>query len=38
MLNLHPALNDERLLRAPTGLNRKAFDELLPAFHHAWEA
>lgn len=38
MINLHRALNNERLLRALTGLNRKAFDELLPAFNHAWEA
>lgn len=38
MINLHRALNNERLLRALTGLNRKAFDELLPAFNQAWEA
>lgn len=38
MINLHRALNNERLLRALTDLNRKVFDELLPAFNHAWEA
>ncbi len=27
MINLHRALNNDRLLRALTGLNRKAFDE-----------
>ncbi len=28
MINLHCALNNDRLLRALTGLNRQAFDEL----------
>lgn len=37
MINFHRALNNERLLRALTGLNRKAFDELLPAFNDAWQ-
>ncbi|MEM1279540.1 MAG: IS5/IS1182 family transposase, partial [Cyanobacteria bacterium P01_H01_bin.152] len=32
MLNIERALNQERLLRALTGLNRKAFDTLLPTF------
>jgi hypothetical protein len=31
-------LNNERLLRALTGLNRQAFDELLVAFNDAWQA
>jgi hypothetical protein len=38
MINLHRALNNDRLLRALTGLNRQAFDELLPAFNDAWQA
>lgn len=37
MINIHRALNNDRLLRALTGLNRKAFDALLPAFITAWE-
>jgi hypothetical protein len=37
MINLHRALNNDRLLRALTGLNRKAFDALLPAFSAAWQ-
>lgn len=32
MLNLHRALNNERLLRALTGLNGKAFDSLCKVF------
>ena len=32
MLNIKGALKEERLLRALTGLNRKAFDTLLPTF------
>jgi hypothetical protein len=32
MLNLHRALENDRLLRALTGLNRKAFDELCEIF------
>ncbi|MGG6265058.1 hypothetical protein ACQ4M3_40975 [Leptolyngbya sp. AN03gr2] len=38
MLNLERALNQDRLLRALTGLNRKAFDALLPSFEQADEA
>jgi hypothetical protein len=38
MLNLERALNQDRLLRALTGLNRKAFDALLPSFEQAFEA
>jgi hypothetical protein len=37
MLNLKRALNQDRLLRALTGLNRKAFDALLPSFEQAYE-
>lgn len=32
MLNLERILQNDRLLRAMTGLNRKAFEELLPSF------
>ncbi len=32
MLDINRALKEDRLLRALTGLNRKAFDELLQAF------
>jgi hypothetical protein len=38
MLNIHRALNNDRLMRALTGLNRKAFDELLVAFAVALHA
>ena len=38
MLNLERALHQDRLLRALTGLNRKAFDALLPNFEQAYEA
>ena len=38
MLNLERALHQDRLLRALTGLNRKAFDALLPSFEQAYEA
>jgi hypothetical protein len=38
MINLHRALNNGRLLRALTGLSRKALDELLPVFHDARQA
>ena len=38
MLNLERALNQDRLLRALTGLNRKAFDALLPSFEQAYGA
>jgi hypothetical protein len=38
MINLNRAMNNDRLLRALTGLNRKAFNELLPAFNEAWQA
>jgi hypothetical protein len=32
MLNLERILNQDRLMRAMTGLNRKAFEELLLSF------
>lgn len=38
MLNLERVLNEDRLLRAMTGLNRKAFDALVPSFEQAYEA
>lgn len=38
MLNIHRALNNERLLRALTGLNRKGFETLVAAFTIAWLA
>ncbi|MEP0919992.1 transposase [Leptolyngbya sp. DQ-M1] len=38
MLDLKRALSQDRLLRALTGLNRKAFDALLPSFEQAYEA
>lgn len=38
MLNLERVLNQDRLLRALTGLNRQAFDALLPSFEQAYEA
>lgn len=37
MLNLERILNQDRLLRAMTGLNRKAFDALLTSFGQAYE-
>ncbi|HEY9846537.1 MAG TPA: transposase family protein [Candidatus Caenarcaniphilales bacterium] len=37
MLSLERILNDDRLLRAMTGLNRKAFEALLPSFTEAYE-
>lgn len=37
MLNLERILKQERLLRATTGLNRKAFEALLPNFAQAYE-
>lgn len=37
MLNLERIFQQERLLRAMTGLNRKAFESLLPAFTEAYE-
>ncbi len=36
MLNLERILRDDRLLRAMTGLNRKAFEDLLPSFSEAY--
>jgi len=36
MLNLDRLLNQDRLLRATTGLNRKAFKDLLPSFTEAY--
>jgi hypothetical protein len=35
MLNLDRILQDRRLIRAMTGLTRKAFEELLPSFDEA---
>lgn len=37
MLKLERILKQERLLRALTGLNRKAFEALLPSFRQAYE-
>jgi DDE superfamily endonuclease/Helix-turn-helix of DDE superfamily endonuclease len=37
MLNLERILKQDRLMRAMTGLNRKAFEELLPSFTAAYE-
>jgi DDE superfamily endonuclease/Helix-turn-helix of DDE superfamily endonuclease len=37
MLNLDRILKQDRLLRAMTGLNRKAFEELLPSFAEAYQ-
>jgi hypothetical protein len=37
MLNIERALKQDRLLRAMTGLNRKAFDALLPSFSLVYE-
>ena len=37
MLNIERALKQERLLRALTGLNRKALDALLPTFSAVYE-
>jgi hypothetical protein len=37
MLNLNRILNQDRLLRAITGLNRQAFEALLPSFAQASE-
>lgn len=37
MLNIERALKQNRLLRALTGLNRKAFDALLPTFNAVYE-
>ena len=36
MLNLERIFNQDRLMRAMTGLNRKAFEELLPSFAEAY--
>ena len=38
MLNITRALNNDRLIRALTGLNRKAFDELCVLFAPVYEA
>lgn len=38
MLNIQRALESDRLLRALTGLNRKAFDELCEAFGTVYQA
>jgi hypothetical protein len=37
MLNITRALNNDRILRALTGLNRKAFDELCVVFGTVYE-
>jgi hypothetical protein len=37
MLGIERVLNQDRLLRALTGLNRKAFEELLVAFSPLYE-
>jgi len=37
MLSLERSLNDDRLLRAMTGLNRKAFEALLLSFTEAYQ-
>ena len=37
MLNLERILESDRLMRAMTGLNRKAFEQLLPSFKEAYE-
>jgi Helix-turn-helix of DDE superfamily endonuclease len=37
MLNLERILNQDRLMRAMTGLNLKAFEELLPSFAEVYE-
>jgi len=37
MLNLERIFRDDRLLRAMTGLNRKAFESLLPSFNEAYQ-
>ncbi len=37
MLNLDRILRDDRLLRAMTGLNRQAFEKLLPSFREAYQ-
>lgn len=37
MLNIARALNNDRLIRALTGLNRKAFDELCVVFGSVYE-
>ncbi|MEM6452085.1 MAG: transposase family protein [Cyanobacteria bacterium P01_D01_bin.105] len=38
MLDIKRALNNDRLMRALTGLNRSAFEQLLPSFSAAYEA
>ncbi|NEN87732.1 MAG: transposase [Okeania sp. SIO3H1] len=37
MLNIERALKQDRLLRALTGLNRKAFESLLKSFHQIYQ-
>ena len=37
MLNIEQALSQDRLLRALTGMNRKAFDTLLLTFTEVYE-
>ncbi len=37
MLNIERALNQDRLLRALTSLNQKAFNALLPSFEELYE-
>ncbi|MEP0983561.1 hypothetical protein [Leptolyngbya sp. FACHB-17] len=38
MLNLERVVNQDRLLRALTRLNRQVFDTLLPSFEQAYKA
>ena len=37
MLDITRALNNDRLMRAMTGLNRTAFEQLLPSFSAAYK-
>jgi hypothetical protein len=37
MLNLERILQNNRLMREMTGLNHKAFEQLLPSFAEAYE-
>jgi hypothetical protein len=37
MLNLEKILKQDRQIRATTGLNRQAFEALLPSFEEAYQ-
>jgi hypothetical protein len=37
MINLEKILKQDRQIRAMTGLNRKAFESLLPSFEEAYQ-